>query len=320
MWPFRRMKKADFEAWPIVRTKPVGKTYGRSVSLFINNMNCHLSTVDVYEDGSIDCWGFVDRSLFQRKLQSNWVVAAPKANQHLSVFNLGFAEVIEGEWYQSTHAISEKVNAIIKDLNPGMKGLLDMHGTDTEVRGKARYAKLGLSDKKPYRRERGDSRDLLGASVPILRPVDESFELTRVIVYEDGMCRLGSDREVFPVEEISSLYENGRICNTARSESRIVLPGLGWFRSASEFGHVSPHDRIGEIHDTLNKLNGQPSVITVCVRLFDAYKNDPSPEAKEALREAYESVPSHLRSYCGDMDTKDSGIRAVLYGDAPEEW
>jgi hypothetical protein len=318
MWPFRRTKKEDFETWPIVRSKPVGKTYGQALSLFINNGNCHLATVDVYEDGSIDCWGFVDRALFEGKLRANWVVAAPKANQGLSVFNFGLTGVSEGEWLQFPNDISVKVNAVIKALNPGMKGLLDLQGADTEVRGKVRYAKLGLADEKPYRREKHGDRDLLGGSVPVLRRASEGFELTRVTVYEDGMCRLGSKPEAFPVEAVPTLYESGRICNMAPSGSRILLPGLGSFRCTSEFGGVSPHDRIGEIHDKLNELNGQPSVISVCVRLFESYEAEPSPQAMEALREAYEAVPSHLRCYCGDMDTRDGGIRAVLYGDGDE--
>jgi hypothetical protein len=318
MWPFRKTRKEDFETWPIVRSKPVGKTYGQALSLFINNGSCHLVTVDVYEDGSIDCWGFVDRALFEGKLRANWVVGAPKANQGLSVFNFGFTGVSEGEWHQSSHDISVKVNAVIRALNPRMKGLLDMEGTDTEVQGEVRYAKLGLADEKPYRREKPGGRDLLGASVPVLRSVGEDFGLTRVTVYQDGMCRLGLDREVFPVEAIPSLYDSGGICNVAPSGSRIVVPGLGRFRCTSEFGGVSAHDRIGEIHDKLNELNGQPSVISICVRLFESYEADPSPEARVALREAYESVPSHLRCYCGDMDTRDWGIRAVLDGDGEE--
>lgn len=44
-----------FESWPIVRSRPIGKTYGRAISLFINNWDCQLTTIDVYEDGSIDC-------------------------------------------------------------------------------------------------------------------------------------------------------------------------------------------------------------------------------------------------------------------------
>jgi hypothetical protein len=52
----------------------VGKTSGRSIALFINNAPCPLTTVGVYEDGSIDCWDFVDRRLFENKLKTRWVL------------------------------------------------------------------------------------------------------------------------------------------------------------------------------------------------------------------------------------------------------
>lgn len=64
--------KNHFETWLIVRSKPAPKANGRSISLLINNVQCHLTTVDVYEDGSIDCWGFVDRELFKNKVEARW--------------------------------------------------------------------------------------------------------------------------------------------------------------------------------------------------------------------------------------------------------
>jgi len=311
---FNGTQRTDFESWPIVRSKPITRTYGRSISLFINNWHCHLTTVDVYEDGAIDCWGFVDRALFQGKLQSNWVAPAPKAGQHLSVFNFGSTGVEDGAWVQTRQSIGREVDTTIRALNPQMRDLLDMHGSDTEVRDKVRYAKLGFSDKKSYRRDEASTVDILGDSVPVLRVVEGVFELTRLVVYADGVCQLRSDDKLFPVQDVPSLYETGRICNNAPSGSRILLPGLGAFRTTADFGFVSVHDRIGEIYDKLNELNGRPSVITTCAKLFEKYQQEPSQQAKEQLREAYEAVPHHLRCYCGDMDTKDTAIRAVIYG------
>src|SRR5262245_56330542 len=110
MWPFTKDKSQGFESWPIVRSKPVGKTYGRSISLFINNMQCHLTTVDVYEDGSIDCWGFVDRALFKTKLDARWVVSGPAKDQPLSVFHFDAARINDGRWFQTRSSIVEEVD------------------------------------------------------------------------------------------------------------------------------------------------------------------------------------------------------------------
>ena len=76
-----------------------------------------------------------------------------KAGQTLSVFNFGSTAIESAAWLQSQGSIDKEVRSIIEMLNPSMRDLLDMNGSDTELRGKVRYAKLGLSDKKPYRWE-----------------------------------------------------------------------------------------------------------------------------------------------------------------------
>ena len=93
-----------------------------------------------------------------------------------------------------------------------------------------------------------------------------------------------------------------------------MLPGLGEFWTKDEFGGVAIHDRIGEIQDMLDELNGSRGAIKICMERFAAYQREPSDQTKEQLREAYEAVPGHLRMYCGDMDSKDWPIRTVLYG------
>lgn len=318
MWPFRRTRETRHDSWPIVRTKPIRRTYGRSVSTFINNWQCHLTTVDAYADGAVDCWGFVDLALFEGKVRSNWVVPAPKPDQTISVFNFGCTGVLDGFWSQSSRSIVEEVVAIVRTLNPSMTDLLDMDGSDTEVLGKIRSAKLGLSDKKCYRRASATSEDILGDSVPVLRIIDDAFELVRLAVFSDGMCQLACDHELVPLDSVRALYDTGQICNIAPGGSRVVLPGLGSFRTKGEFGFLSVQDRIGEIYDKHGVLNGKPSVVAACARLFEAYEQDPSPTTKEALRVAYEAVPTHLRCYCGDMDTRDTAIRAALYGEDRE--
>jgi hypothetical protein len=314
MWPFTKKPSKHFDSWPIVRTKPVSKTYGRAISVFINNGSCHLVTVDAYADGAIDCWGFVDRALFLNKLRSNWVVPAPKPGQDLSVFDFGYTGIDRAVWVQTSQSIAQVVESTIRELNPGMSGLLDMHGSNEELRGNVRYAKLGLADEKPFRREQNGTDDILGGSVPVLRIVEGAFEMTRLTVFADGMCQIGSDGTLVPVQEIRTLYDQGRICNAAPRGSRILLPGLGEFWTTTDFGGVTVHDRIGEIQDMLNEVNGRPGVIKICMERFEAYRREPSEQAKEQLRDAYEAVPGHLRMYCGDMDSKDWPIRAVLYG------
>jgi hypothetical protein len=314
MWPFRKDKSQGFESWPIVRSKPVGKTYGRSISLFINNMQCHLTTVDVYADGSIDCWGFVDRALFKTKLDARWVVARPAKGQPLSVFHFDAVRINDGKWFHTQLNVAEEVDATIRSLNPGMEGLIDMQGSDFELRGKIRTAKMELSDKKAYRVAGATGEEILADNVPVLRLKNRGLELTRLFVFADGLLQIASDGDLFPLEELPSRYAEGEISNQASAGSLIQLPGLGEFRPTGVFGRISIHDRIGEIHDMLNKLNGGSGVVRHCAQLFKEYMREPTSQTKDALRAAYEAVPEHLRCYCGDMDTRDTAIRKVLFG------
>jgi hypothetical protein len=65
-------------------------------------------------------------------------------------------------------------------------------------------------------------------------------------------------------------------------------------------------------------LRGGIGSIQKCLSVFAEYQRMPSVEGRELLREAYESMPEHVRCYCGDMDSQDWPIRKVLYG--KEEW
>jgi hypothetical protein len=317
MWPFNK-KPTPFNTWPIVRTKPSGKKYGRAIQLFINNWQCHLTTVNVFSDGAVDCWGFVDLDLFKEKLRSRWVVPCPtKDDQQISVFHFGMTGFRNSEWLQNPTAIATEVESIVKALNPEMKDLVDMEGSDTETRGKVRYAKMGLPDKKPFRVASDPGGELLGDSVSILRVLPGAFELTNLFLFTDGLIQIGADTTLHPLNQLKALYERSVIANSAPAGSKILLPGLGSFETTTDFGAVSQHDRILEMNDKLNELQGKPSVVTLCAQAYAEFEKAPSDEKKELLRAAYERVPEHLRCYCGDMDTRDTAIRKVLYGEEP---
>lgn len=314
-----KMELSRFETWPIVAVKSGRRLYGRAISLFINNGSCHLTSVDVFADGSINCWGFVDRQLFQQKLRSRWVVPAPHGTQAISVFDFGMAVVAEGSWSQSPQSIGAEVEGIVRELNPDMTDLVDLQGPATvEARGKLRSYKVSIADRRAYRQVEATHEDIPAEHVPILRRQAGYFELTRLFIYADGLLQVGAAGALFPLDELSSLYERGKIANHAPAGSAILLPGLGEFRTESEFGGICVHDRMGEVHDKLAILHGQPGAVAICRKCFVAYERNPSATAKQALRVAYEAVPRHLRRYCGGMDLRDAPIRAVLYGAANE--
>ena len=309
----RKSPDHSFESWPIVRTKPGGKKYGRSIRLFINNWQCHLATVDVYEDGAIDCWGFVDRSIFRDKVASRWPVARPQRDQHISVFHFGHAEPVDGAWFHDGDDILRAVDLELGRLNPEGKDLVDMQGSDTEPRGKVRYAKMGLSDKKSYRRDIATGNEILGEIMSILIPEEDGFCLSRLTVFTDGFITVGQDDTLHGVGRIESMFESEKLATKAPQGSLVKIPGLGRFTTANDFGGLSPRDVLGELHNKLGILSGKDNIVSICARAYEEYEAAPSEILKEKLRVAYENVPTHLRMYCGDMDTRDHNIRRVLY-------
>src|SRR5436190_22994918 len=152
--------------WLIRRTRPIGMRDGFAIPIFIRNLQYHLTTVNAYSDGAIDVWGFVDRSLFEGKLRSGWVWPQPPEGATISIHNLGSCICQEGEWFRDKADIRDTVGEAIRLNNPVMIQLLDMGGSDTQMRGNVRSAKLGLADEYPVRRS-ADGSTVPGREVPI---------------------------------------------------------------------------------------------------------------------------------------------------------
>jgi len=305
----------EFQTWPIVRTRPSQKAYGKSISVFISNPGCNLTTVDVYEDGVVDAWELLDLPAFKAKLQKQWVIPAPKdETQIIRVHHFGTTGFRHGDWWQSPASIFNQAEAIILSLNPCLTGLADVEA----ITGTFERTALGIlvvpCDKKPYRMIKPDADEILGSVFPILRRFSDSFELTQLFLFSDGQAQIGPGGELFPLDQMPFKFDCGEITNTAPKGSRVIFPGLGSIETTQDFGIVTDKDRIGELTDKLRTMNGLTSIVTMTGLAFGEYENNPSPENKEALRKLYESVPAHLRLYCGDMDTRDYKIQEVLYG------
>ena len=58
--------------------------------------------MDVYADGAINCWGFVDLPLFRGKLARGWVVPRAEVGGTLSIHDLGQARVAAARWNLTT--------------------------------------------------------------------------------------------------------------------------------------------------------------------------------------------------------------------------
>lgn len=292
-------------SWPIRRTKPVGLTLGTAIPVFIHNEQYHLTTVDAYSDGSIDAWGLLDRPLFQSKVATGWIATAAPVGATISVFNLGSAVVGRADWSRTPPDIVTHVESEIRRLNPAGHDLLDLKGSDG---GRGR---LRLSDKKPILLT---DPLTVGEDVTIFRRSTGEFILEPWFVFADGTSRVGTDEPLRAVGEALSRLSSGELCTAVPDGALVRIPALGKFQVESGNWFVDASERAREVIDLLSQTQAKPSSIALCVNSFREFEANPTEEARERLRVAYEAVPRHLRMFCGDMDSKDGPIVQALYG------
>jgi hypothetical protein len=306
--------------WGVVRTKPIGRTHGIELPVFIDNFAHHYTTVRVYSDGLIDCWfflGCVDLSFVRRKIEEGWIVTQAPAGAMVSFANLGWATVGNCNWQYTTTDFVKRVEKAIETLNPIRRGLVDMNGEDVEIRDGIRYKKFGFANGRPYFTD-ADKNEVLGASMPVFVAVGSETYLSRWFVYADGSSRIGPRSVLSSVDEIAERLVGGDLATSVPNGAWINIEGVGRFRAQKGVWVVKPGERAREALDKLEVLRGGIGSFQHCWNRFLEYQSAPCMEAREVLRQAYESVPEHLRPDLGDTDSQDWHIRKILYG--RENW
>jgi hypothetical protein len=293
-----------------------GKCGGLAIPIFIRNMQYHLTTAEVYADGAISVWGFVDLELFDEKLRKGWVWPAPPNGERISIFNLGLSDCVEGDWQQTPQSIRSKVHAALKELNPELMGLLDMQGSNSEYKSKIRTLEMEAVLPSPTKRSE-QGMVVIGKEVPVFVADVDRFRLEHLFIFADGVLRIGAQGSFVDLESIKRDFVSGQLTTKVPDGTRIAIEGLGSFTTARGSWAVPPRERVREIESIISQYKGEPNPIDMCRVAYRAYEKDPSPGNRSALKNAYETVPEHLRIYCGDMDTKDHAIRRALYGQPP---
>lgn len=303
------------DAFAIGRPTEAGAVPGVAIPAFIRNMGYHFATVDAYSDGAIDAWGFLDRPLFRAKVRTGWVATAPILGSTLCIYDLGWATVAEGRWLLTPDDVLDRVEEAIRQLNPEGTDLLDMQGTDIELRGNVKYRKLGYTFKKPYV---PGNLMLYGERTLIFRSTANGFLLDNWFVFKDGSSRIGNAEPLVDLRDVMLRTSSGELSTSVPDGALVQLGDLGSFRVSGGRWLVDIGERCREMLDLLAQAQGFPSSRMVCSDAFKLFLKEPTEENRARLRVAYEAVPVHLRQLLGGMDEKDSRIRTILYSDEGE--
>lgn len=157
--------------------------------------------------------------------------------------------------------------------------------------------------------------DLLdGSDAHIFLHKDGKLLLTEMYVYKDGTFLVeGLGEEYLSFEDITRLFKNKTLRTAPQNGETVSFGALGEAVVDVVYEPVSSEQKLAELDNKLLRVQNKPDAHERCINAYHAYLVEPTDFYKEELRKAYEAVPEHERCYLGDMDTRDSDFRRILY-------
>lgn len=288
---------------------------GVSIPALIHNDSYFFVDLDVYENGRVQCWNFEDFASFQRDVHRGWVVLSIPDGKAISIHGLGSWRITQGQWQFTKQTFIAYVERLIRALNPTWQNIY------TYQQQRVNGVLVGESGNGTVYKKNPPasffSPRIDGASVNLFYRHEATYWLVQVTVFADGLVQLG--RLETPVEltmaQLEQLVSQQVVLTEVPLGTSVRVHGLGSFRLEQASYVVPIHNKVLELQDMQRTLAGVPTTLELCRQAYEDYLEKPTPSHKEALRKAYEQVPEHLRGYVGDMDTRDTAVRMILYGE-----
>ena len=144
---------------------------------------------------------------------------------------------------------------------------------------------------------------------------ENGLELTLLTAYEDKTLRIEAKGDIYySLDEIFEMFDNNELVVSIDDKQWVKIEGIGEVLfGASEWGENSLDEMKSIIREMVLDVAGEETAHDKCVRAYHEYLEYPSDFNREVLRKAYEAVPESERMYLGDMDSKDSDYRRILY-------
>lgn len=288
---------------------------GVSIPALIHNGHYFFVDLDVYENGRVSCWNFEDFASFQRDVHRGWVALSIPDGEAISIHGLGDWRIEQGQWQFTKQTFIAYVEQLIRALNPQWQNIY------TYVERRVDGVVVGESgDGTVYKRAAPASffsQRLDGASLDLFYRQETVYWLVQVTVFADGQVQLG--RLETPMEltlaALQELVRHQVVLTEVPLGARVHVYGLGSFTVGQASYVAAVQDKLLELEDMHRKLAGEPTTLDLCRQAYEDYLAQPTVHHQNLLRTAYERVPAHLRGYVGDMDTRDTAVRMIIYGE-----
>ncbi len=291
---------------------------GVTIPAVIHNSSYFLIQLGVYEDGTVSCWEKTDLGDFISILKKGWVTPQVPDGKELSINGLGAFRVESAKWQFDITGFNRHIEETVRSINPEMRNI---YVTSQRERDKWDKARVRFSASPvPFKLKPGLGYTMLdGKSGYIFyRNKDGGLYITELTVYADKTARLGMiGDKAYTAEEIGLLFDSGVLLTAPAGKEEVTVEGLGKIVLADIGSRVEAKEKKKEINELALGLAGEADAIERCRKAHYLYLSSPSDQTREYLRKAYDAVPEHNRIFLGDMDTRDSDFRRILF--CPDE-
>jgi hypothetical protein len=285
---------------------------GVTVPAIVHNGSYFYITMPVYEDGSMDCWKRIALSDLSRELDADWLATEIPVGETIDIHGLGNYQIIDAEWEHTKESYIAYIQNVVRSMNADMAGLFK-ETPEQKRRFEKNRVRFGAKG-TPYKMTNNFGYDFMdGKSSNVFYKSGESWRVALITAYEDASLAIDAvPGRFFSPGEIRDLFARGALSGNPSGTVKILLPGLGAVTGEALFDTDST-EKLKEIENMTARAEGRPDAAERCQEAYYEYLVWASDENKERLRAAYEAVPEHERMYLGDMDTKDSDYRRILY-------
>lgn len=304
----------------------MGKVYRRqtiegvTVPAIIHNMSYFWENMAVYEDGTVSCWTKSDLSEVPRQLSCGWLAVSVPEGKSISVHGACCFEIVNAEWSFTKESYYDFIVETVRSMNPEMANIYETPEYERRKWEELRIKFTAAPTPCKVAETKFDYKLIDGKSSNVFLRVDGALLLTVLNAYSDGWFSVdGLDEKFLTFDDIEKLFADKELCTAPKVGDIVSLGALGKAECADSYSVVKRKEKLKEIENMSLKVQKKPDAHERCKNAYHEYLVDPSDFNKEMLRKAYEAVPEHERCFLGDMDSRDSDFRRILYSNSKRE-